>query len=74
MTKNVKARIQQEARKDAVLFHEEFPGQAIDGDWDATAWSMAPASLQKAKGGWELYKKTLTLNIEALVDDALVQS
>ena len=71
----MKARIQQEARKDAVLFHEEFPGQAIDGDWDATAWSMAPASLQKAKGGWELYKKTLDAwIIDALVDDALAQS
>ena len=59
-------RICDEAARDAASFVEEFPGERIDGDWDATAWSMAPADLQELPDAWDVYSAELRAEIRRL--------
>jgi hypothetical protein len=68
-----------EAKKDARLFADEFPGELLDPastDWDSSAWEMAPADLRVAgivdgeDYGWRLYQATLVREVARLVGEA----
>lgn len=66
ITDDLYTRICAEAHRDATTFANEFPGQALDPattDWDATAWSMAPADLRDAEGGFALYQSELVRQV-----------
>ena len=60
------SQVKAQAKKDAALFAEEFPGEtAIRGDWDSAAFEFLPARLRTA-AAWEVYRATLHEEVRLL--------
>lgn len=73
MTTELNAAIVAAAQADAEMFWEEFSGQNIEGNWDATAWEISQTKiaaplrheleqLNDVAGsdiGWEIYREVL---------------
>jgi hypothetical protein len=59
-----------EAKSDAVLFADEFPGETLDPaatDWDASAWQMSDLSKRDdADALWPVYQAALVVEVARL--------
>jgi hypothetical protein len=73
MDQETKRLIEYEAKKDAAVFAQEFPGQTISGDWDSEAWNLTDIVIREAAGdeGWQLYSRVLHEEVARLVRQAV---